>query len=85
MALTPCIHCYQPFYASCHDGACAGALCPYCEYAEADTAVLPARGRDPRCVRAVDGVAVDMGGRVSTMPFTPSRGGAGGGGEGCPT
>ncbi len=38
MALTPCAGCRQPFYASCHDGACAGALCPYCEYGEATVA-----------------------------------------------
>lgn len=33
MALLPCARCRQPFYASCHDGSCAGApLCPWCEY-----------------------------------------------------
>ena len=34
MALVPCAQCRQPFYASCHDAACSGAVCPYCEYAE---------------------------------------------------
>ncbi len=37
MALVPCTQCRQPFYASCHDASCIGAVCPYCEYAE----VLP--------------------------------------------
>jgi len=34
MALVPCALCRQPFYASCHDASCIGAVCPYCEYAE---------------------------------------------------
>ena len=34
MALVPCVQCRQPFYASCHDASCIGAVCPYCEYAE---------------------------------------------------
>jgi len=34
MALVPCAQCRQPFYASCHDASCIGAVCPYCEYAE---------------------------------------------------
>jgi len=34
MALAPCVRCRQPFYASCHDGSCVGALCPYCEYGD---------------------------------------------------
>lgn len=34
MALVPCVQCRQPFYASCHDGSCVNALCPYCEYAD---------------------------------------------------
>jgi uncharacterized Zn finger protein (UPF0148 family) len=32
MSLVACAVCKQPFYASCHDGACGGAICPYCEY-----------------------------------------------------
>ncbi len=32
MALVACADCRQPFYASCHDGNCLDALCPYCEY-----------------------------------------------------
>jgi len=34
MALVPCAQRRQPFYASCHDASCIGAVCPYCEYAE---------------------------------------------------
>ena len=34
MALVPCVRCRQPFYASCHDSSCLGALCPSCEYGE---------------------------------------------------
>ncbi len=34
MALVPCARCRQPFYASCHDASCVGAVCPYCEYGD---------------------------------------------------
>ncbi|SRR5579883_2777051 len=42
MALVPCRQCYQPFYASCHEGSCLDALCPLCEYGDGFLAVTPA-------------------------------------------
>ncbi len=49
MALLPCALCRQPFYASCHDGSCAGApLCPWYEYEDDDPSpddgAVPPRG-----------------------------------------
>ncbi len=49
MALVPCAQCRQPFYASCHDASCSGAVCPYCEYAE----ILPTRSTETRHRRPV--------------------------------
>lgn len=47
MALVPCARCRQPFYASCHDGACHDAVCPYCEYDEMPLMRAPDAGDAP--------------------------------------
>jgi len=70
MALVPCRRCRQPFYASCHDGACIDVLCPYCEYGEERAA---ADGKTNLAQRGDDG---DGGGHekvdVAALP-TESR------------
>jgi len=84
MALVPCRECRQPFYASCHDGSCGGAVCPHCEYAELAMDDRP-RAVDASPSAAVAGAVSDAAAhRVTSsdtgrahLPGPPAHGGRG--------
>lgn len=53
MSLVACAVCRQPFYASCHDGACLDAACPRCELAEVHGDSALVAGDDPSAAPTV--------------------------------
>jgi hypothetical protein len=74
MALTSCAQCRQPFYASCHDGACIGTICPYCAYADI---APPTHDDDPSPGHSgamSDGTMLSQDSNLSAKVSTPPRG-----------